>query len=303
MYLQMADAAMDTAAQRAATGLDRGARGLVIRVVADVAGIGPEQTLSAFFYDRFGGLDDYFRGVSEVWSEAEGFRLDQVVNEAGTNAEFGFTIGRPKPNANFVRAHTLLLHMPEPDFRLAISEALRAVNRMEDAAARITEICKNRGTPWAFAHPDGFEYVGDQQVETELIRPALAAVNRAEFAGGVKQEFDSARAELAQGTPTALKQAMHEAGNSVESAMKVVLEAHNVPYGPGDTAAPLFDKLETAGIAPRHMQNLVLVAMTPRNRRGGHGAGAVPHQVEAAEAEAIVAGSGGAIAYLATRLP
>jgi hypothetical protein len=276
---------------------------LIIRVVASIADIGPEQMLSAFFYDRFGGLDDYFRGVSEVWGEGEGLRLDQVVNEAGTNAEFGFTIGRPRPDANLVRAHALLLQMPEPDFRLAISEALWAVNRMDDAAARITAICKNRGAPWAFSHPDGFEYVGDQQVEAELIRPALAAVNRAEFAGGVKQEFDSARAELALGTPTALKQAIHEAGNSVESAMKVVLGAHNVAYDPGDTAAPLFDKLEAAGIAPRHMQNLVLVAMTPRNRRGGHGAGPVPHQIEASEAEAIVAGSGGAIAYLATRLP
>jgi hypothetical protein len=299
----MADGMIDTAAQRAATGLDRGARGLVIRVVADVASIGPEETVSAFFYDRFGGLDDYFRGVSEVWGEAEGFRLDQVVNEAAANVEFSFTMGRPKPEANFVRAHTLLLQMPEPDFRLAITEALRAVNRMEDAAARITGICRNRGAPWAFSHPNGFEYVGDEKIEAELIRPALAAVNRPEFVGGVKQEFDSARAELAQGTPTALKQAVHEAGNSVESAMKVVLEAHNVPHGPGDTAAPLFDKLEAAGIVPRHMQNLVLMAMTPRNRRGGHGAGAIPHQVDASEAESIVAGAGGAIAYLATLLP
>ncbi len=294
---------IDTAGQRSATGLESGARGLIIQVVADIAGIGPEEILSAFFYDRFGGLDDYFRGVSEVWGEAEAHRLKYVVDEAAANVEFSFTIGRPKPEAKFVRAHALLLHMPEPDFRLAISAALRAVNRMEDAAARITEICKNRGAPWAFSSPIGFEYVGDQHVEAELIRPALAAVNRTEFAGGVKQEFDSARAELAQGTPTALKQAMYEAGNSVESAMKVVLDAHKVPRGSGETAAPLFDKLEEAGIAPRHMQNLVLVAMTPRNRRGGHGAGAVPHQVDPGEAEAIVSGSGGAIAYLATLLP
>ena len=43
--------------------------------------------------------------------------------------------------------------------------------------------------------------------------------------------------------------------------------------------------------------------MTPRNRKGGHGGGAQPHEVDAAEAEAIVAGGAGAIAYLATRLP
>ena len=85
--------------------------------------------------------------------------------------------------------------------------------------------------------------------------------------------------------------------------MKVVLEARGTAYGAGDTASALFNHLVDAGIVPRHLQNLVLVAMTPRNRKGGHGGGYQPHQVDVAEAEAIVAGTAGAITYLATRLP
>jgi hypothetical protein len=298
----MAAAMIDTSQQPTATGLDEGVRKLLLGVVGEAAGLGAKEIVALFFRDRFGGPDDYFEAVGNVWSEAEGFRLRQVVGGAHTDAEMAIGFGeRRDPRDAASRA--LLLHAPEPDFRLAVSEALRAASRMEDAAERITAICSNRGAPWAFAHPDGFEYVGDEEVERELIRPALAAINRPEFAGGVRQEFESARAELAKGAPGDLKQAITEAGAAVESAMKVVLEAHGVAFGAGDTASPLFNHLEASGIVPRHMENLVLVAMVPRNRMGGHGAGAVAHQVDAEEAEAVVAGVAGAIAYLATRLP
>jgi len=293
---------IDTAAQRAATGLDEGARKLVLQVVMGQARIGPKEVVALFFRDRFGGPDDYLEAVGNVWGEAEGFRLRQIVAGAHTDAEMAISFGErrdPREAASLA----LLLHSPEPDFRLAISEALRAANAMEAAAERITAICRNRGAPWAFDHPDGFEYVGDEEIERELIRPASAAIKRPEFAGGVRQEFEAARAELAKGTPGDLKQAIVEAGAAIESAMKVVLEARGTAYGAGDTASVLFNHLVDAGVVPRHLQNLVLVAMTPRNRKGGHGGGAQPHEVNAAEAEAIVAGGAGAIAYLATRLP
>lgn len=298
----MADPYLDTAAQRAATGLDQGARNLIVRVVTDVAALGPDEIVGLFFRDRFGGLEDYFAAVRQVWSDGTAFQLGRVVQDAGINAEFPTSLG-PGPDPHTVRAFTLLLHAPEPDFRLAIDDALKAAGKVGAAAERITAICRNRGTPWAFSHLHGFEYVGDEEVERQLIRPALAAINRPEFVGGVRQEFNSARAELTRGSPEALKQAIHEAGCCLESAMKVVLDVHGVTYQLGDTAQPLFNHLERAGIVPRHMEKLVLVAMTPRNRKGGHGAGAEAHVVNPDEAGAIVAGAAGAIAYLATRLP
>ena len=57
----------------------------------------------------------------------------------------------------------------------------------------------------------------------------------------------------------------------------------------GDTAQPLFNHLEAAGIVPRHMERIVLGAATPRNRQGGHGAGAIAHNPDPAEAQFIQA--------------
>ncbi|MGI9019827.1 MAG: hypothetical protein ACR2G3_03865 [Solirubrobacterales bacterium] len=93
----------------------------------------------------------------------------------------------------------------------------------------------------------------------------------------VDPEADAMKeALIVAGTPVALKQAVHEAGNTVESAMKVVLAKRKVPYdSQRDTAYPLFEHLVQADVVPRHMQNLVLAAASPRNKKGGHGAGAV----------------------------
>lgn len=292
----------ETALQRAATGLDEGARELLLRVLAEVAELNSKVIVACFFRDRYGGPPDYLAAVDEVWGEAVGYRLREQIGQAQTDAEMSLSFGGPPRDPSLAAAKALLMHAPEPDFRAAIAAALEACHALDKAAERITVICRNRGAPWALNAAEGFQYVGDEQVEAELIRPGLAAINRPEFAGGVKREFESARVELNRGTPEALKQAIHEAGCSVESAMKVVLESHGVPFDAGDTALPLFNHLEAAGVVPRHMEKLVLVAMTPRNRKGGHGAGAQPHAVDAAEAEAIIAGAAGAIAYLASRL-
>ena len=298
----MADPALDTATQRLATGLDQGARELVLRVLDDVAGLDAIDVVNFFFRDRFGSWNDYFSAVRDVWGVATEFVLRSAVSDAEANAKplgaFADRNGR-----HLAGACALLVTAPEPDFRTATTEALRAAGQMRNAADRISQICQKRGAPWAFSPPGGFEYVGDEEVERELIRPALAAINRPEFAGGVKAEFEAARSELTKGTPDALKQAIHEAGCAVESAMKVVLGRQNAAYDQGDTASPLFEHLERAGIVPRYMQNLVLVAMSPRNKLGGHGAGDTPHDVDPDEAASVVSGAAGAIAYLATCLP
>ncbi len=270
-------------------------------MVSEMSNTGASEVVDHFFRDRFGGLEDYLRAVRRVWGEAVSFLLTRAAAEAEADVETSLGLGRVRRvNPREARFYALLLNMPEPDFRLAVEVAVH--DRKEIVAERVTCICRGRGVPWVFTG-QGFEYVGDEQVERDLIRPALSAINRPEFAGGVRAEFESARRELARGTPDALKQAVHEAGCSVESAMKVLLDARGVPYGAGDTAQPLFNHLEEADVIPRYMEKLVLVAMTPRNRKGGHGAGAQAHEVDPAEAEAIVAGAGGAIAYLATLLP
>lgn len=301
----MADPHFDTATQRPPTGLDEGARLLILRVLEETTGgdADPTVVVAIFMRDRFGGIDDYLRAVAAVWGPAERFLLERDLSEAGADAQFELR-PRRRRDPRIATARAMLIHMPEPDFRVAVEATFDGPNWDMAVADRVNSICRNRGAPWAFSPEGRFEYVGDETVERDLIRPAIAAINQPQFAGGVRAEFESARRELAEGKPESLKQAVHEAGCAVESAMKVLLEQKGLPFdAQRDTANALFERLEVSGVVPRHMQNLVLAAMTPRNRLGGHGAGANAHTVDLAEAEAVVAASAGAIAYLANLLP
>jgi hypothetical protein len=291
-----------TAAQRAATGLDAGARSLILGVVLETAGLSHQQVIVALFRDRYGTVDDYYSAVGEVHGHGVVFQLQRAAGEAAADAEFPSDFTR-RIDPNEAAARALLTRMPEADFRLAIEEALRITLRMEQAADRITSICRQRGAPWIFDGAQGFAWVGDATIERDLVKPALAAINDPRFAGGVRSEFESARAELRQGTPQSRKQAVHEAGCSVESAMKVLLDERAISYSPRDTAQRLFDHLVNGGVVPNRMERLVLAAATPRNQTAGHGAGAVAHNPDPAESESVVASAAGAIAYLHSLLP
>jgi len=298
----MAENALHTAARRAATGLDGGARALILGIAGETAGVGPQHVVVALFRDRYGTVEDYLAAVGEVHGSATSFLLNRAMGEASAAAQFPLDF-RPRTDPNDAAARALLLHMPEEDFRLAVEETLRITGKLKKAAPRITTVCRTRGAPWVFHDTEGFQWVGDAVVQRDLVEPALAALHDARFSGGVRSEFESARAELRAGTPQALKQAIHEAGCSVESAMKVVLDQCQIAYSPRDAAQALFNHLEAAGVVPRRMEKLVLAAATPRNQTAGHGAGAIAHNPDPSEAESVVASAAGAIAYLYSRLP
>lgn len=295
---------LDTATQRPATGFDSGARTLIVKVLAP-GGFGPIDIVDALFFDRYGSRTDYYAALGQVWGSAVGHRCEQAVSSAEVDAEFQLTFGggRRRANRHEVGAHVLLMMMPEPDFRLAVEEVVRRSIHSQVAAERITKICRSRGAPWIFAN-DGFEWIGEQLVERELLAPALTVLNDFRFAGGVRIEFESARNELRVGTPVARKQAVYEAGCAVESAMKVLLDQHGVGYDKEhDTAQKLFEHLKAAGVVPSYMERTLLAAAQPRNKKAGHGAGAIAHDVSPAEAEAVVAAAAGAIAHLGRLLP
>jgi hypothetical protein len=298
----MPDSHLDTAAQRPATGLDPGARELILRVLGELAGATPVSVVEALFRDRFGGRRDYLAAVETVRGAGVRYVCEQAMSQAEINAELPLDLRR-RVDPVEAAAYALLMNMPEADFRLAVEDALRDARRMDDASERITRILRSRGIPWAFTGTGGFEWVGDELVEKNVLRPALSALNDPRFAGGVRSEFETARSELRSDTPVSRKQAVYEAGCSVESAMKVVLDEHKVPYSSTATAQPLFGHLATAGVVPRYMEREMLGAATPRNKTAGHGAGAIPHEVATAEAEGVVAAAASAIAYLAKKLP
>jgi hypothetical protein len=279
--MNAANPTLDTASQRLATGMDEAARQLILNALV---GCGERIVFEGFLRDSYADLRDYASALEQVWGAemAENVRFVATVtaNEQSTIPSFS----DPYRAENAV-ANAVLLHMPEPDFRLAVFQAVHDQRFAASPAERITSICKRRGIPWEFTESDGFVWTGDAEVEELALHPALSAIQDPRFAG-TKNHFDAARSELAQGTPTALRQSVLESACAVEGAMKVVLTQHCVAYNDGDTAFPLFKRLVTAGIVPQLMEYAVLGAASPRNKLGGHG-GEEPHEVPQEIAEAV----------------
>jgi hypothetical protein len=133
--------------------------------------------------------------------------------------------------------------------------------------------------------------------------PALSALDDPRFANGPGVEFASARDELRAATPQARKQAVAEACNSVESAMKVLLDERQIGTPTPQNAQNLFNALSAAGAVPKESEEMVLGASRFGNRKGRHGAGPVAHDVAPSEAEAVVGSAATALTFLASRLP
>jgi hypothetical protein len=85
--------------------------------------------------------------------------------------------------------------------------------------------------------------------------------------------------------------------------MKVLLQQRNIPYDSRDTAQKLFEHLRDSGVITADTERMALACVTPRNKRAGHGAGVVAHQVGQHEAEAFVAAAATPIAFLGKLLP
>src|SRR4051812_5267746 len=114
----MADHVLDTASQRSATGLDQGARQLILHVLSDArADLG--EPLMWLCKDRFGSLPDYYAAVEEVWGYQAARICEQAKNDAELNAEFSLNYMQ-RDKAGRFGLQALLLAMPEPDFRLAV---------------------------------------------------------------------------------------------------------------------------------------------------------------------------------------
>src|SRR4051794_15760044 len=92
-YLEsMADALTDTATQRPATGLNDGARELILRVVSEVTGCGPPEVVEYLFRDRHGGRRDYYEALESVWGEPTAWEVSEAVSSAEARTESSFDL-------------------------------------------------------------------------------------------------------------------------------------------------------------------------------------------------------------------
>jgi hypothetical protein len=270
-------------------------------ILNTLEGTSSGEVIDGFLQDRYADFDDYFAAVRQVWGDAPADRMYNAGARAASEQPTITAMGDRQRGEERV-ATAVLLSMPEPDFRLAIFLAILRLLQPGSALTRIASVCTARGIPWKLTLDKGFVWTGDEEIENSAMLPAMSAVEDARFAA-VKSEFDSARSELALGTPKALKQCVHESGCAVESAMKVVLSQRGAAYDEKHAAFALFGDLTTAGIVPEFMKFCVLGAASPRNKLGGHGAGEVPHDVPQETAEAVLASAAVSITYLHKLLP
>lgn len=214
---------LDTASQRPATGMDGGAPQLILNTLEGC----PEcLVMDGFLRDACPDLGDYVSAVGRVWGEDVAadlaHELTARASQMSTAPSFGDAYRKDEDIAN-----ALLLNMPEPDYRLAVKVAVQERKLAANPVARINEICQRRGIPWELTAADGFAWVGDAEVEELAIRPAISAIDDPRLTGA-RDHFNTARSELATGTPTALRQCVLESACAVESAMKAVLSGRGV---------------------------------------------------------------------------
>ena len=135
----------------------------------------------------------------------------------------------------------------------------------------------------------GYEFIGGDIIRidsgllhAETVIPAIHFLNYAGF-DAARNEFLGAHEHYRH---ERYKEALVDAGKSLESTIKIICTANDWPYGPRDTANKLIQILIEKGFIPSlHQSHLsaiqsVLTSGIPtlRNNLGGHGAG--PEVVE-----------------------
>lgn len=276
-------------------------------------------------YSRF---DDLVARVTERYGEAVGQEVkDGMLN--AYRADFEGVAGHlsstaiRKPLGQQVLAENLpryaFEHMPDADFATVLEHALRLLLEarykawlspalgggpdVDDAIEYLNGLFEKRAVPYRVTSDSCIEWHGDKALHDRVVAPVLGALTDSRIAGA-KDEFEAALGHLRAGKLKDLEDAIEEAAKSVESAMKVLIDASiGLSRRDNMTAKPLFDVLKDGRVVPPYTEKLILAASGVRNKEGGHGAGAVPRQLPAELAVATVNAAAVAISYLAAKLP
>lgn len=295
---------------RAPTGLDEGGRTALLRALEDVHVSRVRLVDALMRLGTYSGIRDYLHAVEEVHDTESGMRVIEAMRAAADEHEDILAVDWERDRAEAAQVGMplgLLLGMPTPDFLTAVQLGIRAApdpnDRAGSLAAEINRICEVRGVHYRLRGlPPVFEWTGDVEIETNVLAPALSALDDPRLCNGPKVEFDEARRELRNNTRESRKQAATAACNAVESMMMIVCDERGVTVASNATAQPLFEALVAAGLVPRENEAMILGPARFGNKRGRHGAGRVAHDVTEVEAELVVAAAAVAIVYLAKQL-
>jgi hypothetical protein len=207
-----------------------------------------------------------------------------------------------------------LLNVPAPLFLDALEVAVELAAKQyrkisEDiyesfgpsAIQEINRLFQVRGINYRLTDAGKAEWHGDEAAYHQIVAPALAALADPRLAGAA-QEFGDALAALRLGTRQGEKNAIRDASNAVESAMKSVLDDNGVTRTGKESADVLWDMLKGAGLVAEKTKDAICVAPRFRNTYGGHGPNPQPDPVPPGIAEYAVREAASAIVYLAQQL-
>jgi hypothetical protein len=152
----------ESSCQRAGTGMDVAVRALILKALR---GVSNTALMDGFFQDRYANFSEYAAAVGELWGDDAAHELRTAVAQAAIYQPTLVSIPTARQRKEMV-AEATLLHVPEPDFRLGVSDVRHIVAHPVRTAKRISAICKRHGLPWEFTVDEGFRWVGDQDVQT-----------------------------------------------------------------------------------------------------------------------------------------
>jgi hypothetical protein len=199
--------------------------------------------------------------------------------------------------------------LPDQEFLTAYGAGVAAADlmgkhgpaRANYMLAHAEQVFQTYGLPYA-VRDRTIIWSGDALTRQTVIEPALDALEDPRITGA-RAEFDLARAALRAGTPDKLRDATHEAGNSVEAVLIALLTTHQLDGPRSRTAASLFNVLRDARVLPPSLEFTVMAAPQLRNAQGGHTQGATITSPERRIAEAAVSAAAVAITLLVSYLP
>jgi hypothetical protein len=285
--------------------------------------VGVRDALLGWFNDPYGV------SPTEIWTkvrQAEGFSTsagsaaDDILDRFGEEAAQKFIdrvrYGGQEPlawsYASDKEAVAALLGLPTPLFLDALEHAVHLLGRVQSGEwevggfvplgiDQINRVFEKRGIHYRMTANGKAEWHGDETAYRDIVAPALAALNDSRLAGS-KVEFETALADLRRRTEQNRREAVAHAGAAVESAMKMLLDAHNLPRPKNQSARNLWEELWKTRIVAEKSEFAILAAPHLATTHGRHGVG-TPAPVPAGVPEMAVQSGASAISYLAQLLP
>jgi hypothetical protein len=286
--------------QPAGPKIPQGVRKSILAVMSEL-GFDPAK-LFALLARRhgYGSLDEVIEDLKERFSEEEAAHFAKEMSRVAAEERLsGVVVTGHNPYAE-----PALLALPEALFLDAVEYGFEAHSGYGGGFPETIEInalLERRGIFFRVNRWGRFEWVGDPGAWKEVTEPALAALQDPRLAGA-RNEFEAARAHLRRGSSKDLEDAVEEAGKSVESAMKVLLDESGVARKGNEAAFKLFELLRDNGVVEAEADQAVLGVARIRNKWGGHGAGQAPRNPPSSLAELTVQEAAVAIVFLSSRL-